>query len=81
MFILRDDAAKSFMRTLESAKLEKYSDVERRKTDEKIRKVLEKRKERLQNTTTVDGWHRRIKEYEDVFLERQIEKDEMRKGY
>lgn len=42
--LLRDDVAKSFMRTLESSSLRPYTDEQRTKTNEKVNEILAMRK-------------------------------------
>ena len=41
--LLKDDVAKSFMKTLEHSKLKPYTTKQSEATDRKIKKVLEKR--------------------------------------
>jgi len=42
--LLKDDVAKSFMRTLESSSLRPYTDEQRTKTNEKVKEILAMRK-------------------------------------
>lgn len=42
--LLKDEAAKSFMRTLESTSLRPYTDEQRTKTNEKVKEILAMRK-------------------------------------
>lgn len=44
--LLKDDVAKSFMRTLCSAKLKPYSDEQSKITDQKIAEILAARKKK-----------------------------------
>lgn len=38
--LLKDDVAKSFMKTLESSRLKPYTEEQRRMTDEKVAEIL-----------------------------------------
>lgn len=44
--LLKDDAARSFMRTLESSSLRPYTEEQRTKTYEKVKDIIVKRKYR-----------------------------------